>query len=290
MTRHVRDRHRSRPRGDQRQQPRAERARALPEEVRRQGVQVAKRSPSFLKIIALDSDDPRFDAVFISNYALLNVVDELRRIPGVGDVQIFGSKDYSIRIWLRPDALAKLGLTPGDVAAAIREQNAQFAAGRVGDEPMNSAVEFHATPSRRRAGSPARRVRPHRDPHHARRAASCGSQDVARVELGSRDYDFSSMRNGKPTVPIGVFLQPGRQCAGGRRATLDARMEELAKRFPAGLDVQRAVRHDRVRHASRSTRCSRRWSRRCCSCSPWCSCSCRTGARRSSRCWPCRCR
>ena len=85
----------------------------LPEEVRRQGVSVRKRSTSFLQIIALDSDDPRFDAVFISNFALLNVVDELRRVPGVGDAQIFGAKDYSIRVWLRPDRLAQLG-EPGE--------------------------------------------------------------------------------------------------------------------------------------------------------------------------------
>jgi multidrug efflux pump subunit AcrB len=97
--------------------------------------------------VALDSADPRFDAVFISNYALLNVVDELRRIPGVGDAQIFGAKDYSIRVWLRPDRLAELGLTPADVAGAIREQNAQFAAGRVGEEPTadDSGFTFSVT-------------------------------------------------------------------------------------------------------------------------------------------------
>ena len=206
----------------------------LPEEVRRQGVQVSKRSMSFLKIIALDSDDPRFDSVFVSNYALLNVVDELRRIPGVGDVQIFGSKDYSIRIWLRPDVLAKLGLTPGDVAEAIREQNAQFAAGRIGEEPMTGPVDFtYSVTTQGRLTSPEEfgrivlRTTP--DGGITRLA------DVARVELGSRAYDFAAKRNGKPTVGIGVFLQPGANALEAG-AALDKRMAELAKRFPAGLD------------------------------------------------------
>ncbi len=206
----------------------------LPEEVRRQGVQVTKRSTSFLKIIALDSEDPRFDAVFISNYALLNIVDELRRIPGVGDVQIFGSKDYSIRVWLRPDALAKLGLTPGDVAAAIREQNAQFAAGRVGEEPMKEAVDFTFTVT-----TQGRLTQPEEFGRIVIRSTPDGGitrlADVARIELGSRAYDFSSTRNGRPTVPIGVFLQPGANALQVGTA-LDARMAELAKRFPAGLD------------------------------------------------------
>jgi HAE1 family hydrophobic/amphiphilic exporter-1/multidrug efflux pump len=207
---------------------------ALPEEVRRQGVQVNKRSTSFLKIIALDSADPRFDAVFISNYALFNIVDDLRRIPGVGDVQIFGSKDYSIRVWLRPDVLAKLGLTPGDVATAIREQNAQFAAGRVGEEPMRGAVDFTYTVT-----TQGRLATPEEFGRIIVRATPGGGitrlADVARIELGSRAYDFSSTRNGRPTVPIGVFLQPGANAL-EVGAALDARMAEVAKRFPAGLE------------------------------------------------------
>ncbi len=189
----------------------------LPEEVRRQGVQVRKRSMSFLKIIALDSDDPRFDSVFVSNYALLNVVDELRRIPGVGDVQIFGSKDYSIRVWLRPDRLAAARASRRATSRhAIREQNAQFAAGRVGEEPMREAVDFTFTVTTQgRLTSP-----------RSSAASSCARRpeggitrlaDVARVELGSRAYDFSSTRNGKPTVPIGVFLQPGANALAGRQ-------------------------------------------------------------------------
>jgi hydrophobe/amphiphile efflux-1 (HAE1) family protein len=207
---------------------------ALPEEVRRQGVTVRKSQQSFLKIIALDSDDPRYDALFISNFALLNVVDELRRVPGVGDVQIFGSKDWSIRIWLRPDVLAKLGLTPADVAAAVREQNAQFAAGRIGQEPMDGPVDFtFAVTTQGRL----------QDPEAFGRIVVSTSEsggivrleDVARVELGSREYDFSATRNGKPSVPIGIFLQPNANALEVGDA-VDARMAELATRFPTGLE------------------------------------------------------
>ncbi len=102
----------------------------LPAEVQRQGVVVQKRSTSILQVLTMSSPNGRYDTIFIGNYALINVIDELRRTPGVGDASLFGASDYSMRIWLRPDKLAQFNLTPGDVAAAIREQNAQFAAGR----------------------------------------------------------------------------------------------------------------------------------------------------------------
>src|SRR5688572_15662091 len=105
----------------------------LPEEVRRQGVTVERGSSSFLQVIAFYSPDGRFDDLYISNYVTLNVLDELKRLPGTTNVQIFGAKDYAMRIWLKPDRLAAFKLTPGDVALAINEQNAQFAPGKVGD-------------------------------------------------------------------------------------------------------------------------------------------------------------
>jgi HAE1 family hydrophobic/amphiphilic exporter-1/multidrug efflux pump len=206
----------------------------LPEEVRRQGVSVRKRSTSFLQIIALDSEDPRFDAVFISNYALLNVLDELRRVPGVGDAQIFGAKDYSIRIWLRPDRLAQLGLTPSDVAAAVREQNAQFAAGRVGEEPTRGDADFTFSVT-----TLGRLAEPEQFEGIVVRTTEAGGivrlKDVARVELGSREYSFSAARNGKPTVPIGIFLKPGANALEVGDA-VRARMLEMQESFPAGLD------------------------------------------------------
>jgi multidrug efflux pump len=117
----------------------------LPEEVKRQGVTVKKKSTSILVFAALTSTNPAHDPVFMSNYVDLNVLDEIKRIPGVGEAMIFGAKDYAMRIWLRPDRVAQLGLTPGDVVAAIREQNAQFAAGQIGAEPLKNPVDFTYT-------------------------------------------------------------------------------------------------------------------------------------------------
>src|SRR5687768_15997999 len=114
----------------------------LPEEVRRQGVTIRKQSSSILQVISIDSEDPRYDEIFFTNYALLNIVDELRRIPGVANAEIVGAKEYSIRIWLHPDKLAQLGLAPSDVVEAVREQNSQFAAGRIGQSPNQDAVDF----------------------------------------------------------------------------------------------------------------------------------------------------
>ena len=206
----------------------------LPEEVRRQGVTVRKRSNSFLQIVALDSTSPQHDDLFVSNYALLNVVDELRRIPGVGDAQIFGSKDYSMRIWLQPDRLAELGLTPGDVVAAVREQNTQVAAGRIGQEPMGADVDFtYTVTTLGRLQTPEQFgqivVATRGDTGIVRLA------DVARVELGSRDYDFSARRNGRPTIPLGIFLSPGANAIEVGDA-VKARMAELSVNFPPGLE------------------------------------------------------
>ena len=206
----------------------------LPEEVRRQGVTVRKRSNSFLQIVALDSTSPQHDDLFVSNYALLNVVDELRRIPGVGDAQIFGSKDYSMRIWLQPDRLAELGLTPGDVVAAVREQNTQVAAGRIGQEPMGADVDFtYTVTTLGRLQTPEQFgqivVATRGDTGIVRLA------DVARVELGSRDYDFSARRNGRPTIPLGIFLSPGANAIEVGDA-VKARMAELSVNCPPGLE------------------------------------------------------
>src|SRR6476661_4865964 len=114
----------------------------LPLEVRRQGVTVEKGSSSFLQVLAFYSPEGSRDDVFISNYVTLNVLDQLKRVPGTTNVQIFGAKDYAMRIWLRPDRLAQLRLTTGDIARAINEQNAQFAAGKVGQSPTGGPQEM----------------------------------------------------------------------------------------------------------------------------------------------------
>jgi multidrug efflux pump len=205
----------------------------LPEEVRRQGVQATKRSTSFLQVLTLSSPDRRYDTLFISNYALINVIDELRRTPGVGDAQLFGASDYSMRIWLRPDKVAQYRLTPSDIAAAIRDQNEQFAAGRFGEEPLPGHQAFtYSVTSQGRLADPREfeRIILRSDPN----GATLRIQDVARVELGSLNYGTVSTLNGAPTVPIGIFLQPGANALAVANA-VEQTMQRLSTRFPDGL-------------------------------------------------------
>jgi HAE1 family hydrophobic/amphiphilic exporter-1/multidrug efflux pump len=206
----------------------------LPEEVRRQGVTVQKALPSFLMILTFDSPDGRYDDLFVSNYATLNVIDELRRIPGVGNVQVFGARDYSIRIWLRPDKLTELGMTPSDVAAAVREQNAQSAAGRLGDEPIDERVDLTLSVT-----TQARLQDPEEFERIVLRAGTDGQvvrlRDVARVELGARDYGFGLSRQGRPVIGAALQLAPDANALQAA-ALVYAKMEELESGFPAGLD------------------------------------------------------
>jgi multidrug efflux pump len=205
----------------------------LPEEVRRQGVTVAKALPNIMEVVTLDSPDGRYDALFVSNYATANVIDELRRIPGVGNIQVFGARDYSIRVWLRPDRLAQYGLTPDNVAAAIREQNTQSAAGRLGDEPMPQRVDLTLSVSTQgRLSDPAQFEK------IVLKTAANGQivrlGDVARVELGARDYQFGLSRKGRPIVGAAISLTP-RANALQVATAVRKRMTELGARFPAGL-------------------------------------------------------
>lgn len=206
----------------------------LPEEVRRLGVNVDKRSSNILKVLALYSADNSRDTVFIANYGLINIVDELKRIPGVGDVQQFGSKDYSMRIWLDPNRLAQYNLTPSDISAAIRQQNSQFAAGQIGQEPVFNQQDFTYT-----IITPGRLSEVNEFENIVLRAQADGSmlrvKDVARVELGAEAYNFEATFNNKPTVPIGIFLQPDANALAVSEL-VDAKMVELAANFPQGLD------------------------------------------------------
>ncbi|MEO7793989.1 MAG: multidrug efflux RND transporter permease subunit, partial [Thermoanaerobaculia bacterium] len=205
----------------------------LPEEVRRNGVTVQKQSSNFLQIIAMTSPDGRFDPLYLSNYMTLNILEEIKRVPGVGQAILFGAKDYSMRIWLKPDRLALFGLTPSDVATSIREQNSQFAVGRVGQEPTPGPLELSFTVT-----APSRYTEPKQFESIVLRSGVSGQQvrlaDVARVELGARDYDTVSNVNGKPAIIMAVFLQPGANAlatADGVQAT----MEKVARRFPEGM-------------------------------------------------------
>ncbi|BCN92609.1 multidrug efflux RND transporter permease subunit [Thiomicrorhabdus immobilis] len=212
----------------------------LPQEVQRIGVQVNKKSSSILKVISLYSDDASLDTVFIANYGLINVLDELARIPGVGEARQFGSKDYSMRIWLDPNKLAQYKLTPNDVYQAIQSQNSQFAAGRFGQEPMANPQAFTYTVT-----TEGRLSSPEQFENIILRAANQGEtlrlKDVARVELGAQDYSFNATFDGKPTVPIGVFLKPGANAL-ETSDLIDNKLAELSESFPKGLSY--AVPYD----------------------------------------------
>lgn len=208
----------------------------LPQEVQRVGVQVNKRSPSILKVIALYSGDESRDTVFVANYGLINVVDELKRIPGVGEVRQFGSKDYSMRIWLDPNRMAKYGVTPNDVSVAIRDQNSQFAAGQIGQEPLYNEQDFTYTVITEGRLNTAEAFG-----NIVLRANQDGSmlkiKDIARVDLGSERYNFDATFNGKPTVPIGIFLQTDANALEVSKL-VDEKLAQLAERFPQGIDYE----------------------------------------------------
>src|SRR4051794_31791645 len=208
----------------------------LPSEVQRQGVVVQKRSSSILQVLTMSSPGNRYDTIFIGNYALVNVIDELRRTPGVGDASLFGATDYSMRIWLRPDKLAQYSLTPGDVAAAIREQNAQFAAGRFGEEPQRNPTAFTYSVT-----TQGRFADPREFENIIIRSDAFGGalrvKDIARVELGALNYSFSATFNGAPTVPIGVYLQPGANALEVAKSVKET-MDRLQGRFPEGMEYR----------------------------------------------------
>ena len=205
----------------------------LPEEVRRQGVKVEKKSSDILQVITLYSPDGSRDPIFISNYALINVIDELKRLKGVGDASQFGSKDYSMRIWLRPDKLAQYNLTPTDVVNAIREQNSQFAAGSFGQQPLKEPQDFTYTVT-----TQGRFTDPKEFESVILRTDATGAslllKDVARVELGAQGYSLVTTLNGQQNAAFGIYLQPGANALDTAEA-VQRTMERLSKRFPEGI-------------------------------------------------------
>ncbi|QLQ26126.1 MAG: multidrug efflux RND transporter permease subunit [Dechloromonas sp.] len=205
----------------------------LPEEVRRNGVIVQKRSNDILQVVALDSEKGRYNTLFLSNYASLNIVDELKRVKGVGDVTIFGAQDYSMRVWLKPDRMAQLGLTTSDVANAIRIQNAQNAAGKIGQEPAPGDQQLVYTVTAK-----GRLLTPEEFGNIVIRASGPGGvlrlKDIARIELGAYNYDQQVTLDGQPTIAMGVFLQTGANALEVAENVRD-KMDELQKKFPEGM-------------------------------------------------------
>ena len=220
----------------------------LPEEVRRNGVIVQKRSNDILQVIALDSESGKYNTLFLSNYASLNIVDELKRVPGVGDVTIFGAQDYSMRIWLKPDRMAQLGLTTADISNAIKAQNAQNAAGKIGQEPAPSDQQLVYTVTAK-----GRLLTPEEFGNIVIRASGPGGvlrlRDVARIELGAYSYDQSVTLDGKPTIAMGVFLQTGANALDVAKRVTE-KMDTLQKKFPEGMSY--VIPFDTTRFVSAS--------------------------------------
>ena len=208
----------------------------LPQDVQRIGVTTEKASPDFLLVAHLVSPDERYDMLYLSNYALLRVKDELARLPGVGSVQIFGAGEYSMRVWLDPNRLAALQLTASDVVRAIREQNIQVAAGVLGAPPAPSGATFQLT-----INAQGRLTTEEEFGHIVVRATKEGQitrlADVARLELGSSRYSLRSLLDNKPAVAIGVFQRPGTNALQAS-ADVHATMERLKRSFPPGVDYR----------------------------------------------------
>lgn len=206
----------------------------LPEEVRRLGVTVRKASSDSLGAITLSSKDGSMDATEIYNYALLNVLDDIKRIPGVGDATAIGNKNYSMRIWLNPDLLNKYQITAAEVIAAINEQNAQYATGKIGEEPVELKSPYvYSINVQGRLKTPQEFenviLRVNDDKSFLR------VKDIATVEIGSQQYVSQGRIDGNDAVPIMVNLQSGANALEVAEA-LKARMNELAQSFPQGLE------------------------------------------------------
>ncbi|MCI7047414.1 efflux RND transporter permease subunit, partial [Helicobacter sp.] len=213
---------------------------SLPQEVQRQGVTVDKRSSTILAVYSLFSDSPAHDTTFIANYAAINILEELKRVPGVGDATLFSRQEYSMRIWLSPDKLTKYNLTPAEVIALVQEQNSQFAAGFFGQEPVRKDLDFTYTVT-----TQGRFTTPEEFGNILVRTNPDGSslllKDLARIELGAEDYSVNAFYNGRPAVAFGLFLQPGANALSVAEGVAK-KIKELSQSFPEGL--QYAIPYD----------------------------------------------
>jgi hydrophobe/amphiphile efflux-1 (HAE1) family protein len=208
----------------------------LPEEVQRLGVVTQKTSPDFLMVVNLQSPDGTFDRNYISNYALTQVRDQLARLNGVGDVQLFGSRDYAMRVWIDPGRAAALNLTSGEIVSALRAQNVQVAAGAIGAPPYATGQAFQVG-----VDAQGRFTNPQEFADIVIRTDPDGRQvrvsDVARVELGAGDYNTNAYLSGKPSVIVAVLQRPGSNALKAAAAVTDT-MNHLALRFPKGLEFK----------------------------------------------------
>ncbi len=208
----------------------------LPDEVKRQGVTTKKKSPAILLCVNLISPDQRYDQLYLSNYATIQVKDALARLSGIGDVSFLGARDYSMRVWLDPEKLASQNLTASDVTRALREQNVQVAAGRLGQPPVPEGQSFQLAVT-----TLGRLLEPEQFADIIVKTGEKGQvtriRDVGRTELGAKNYDVNSYLDGKPSVTLAVFQLPGSNALATAEA-VRAKMEELKTRFPEGLEYR----------------------------------------------------
>jgi len=208
----------------------------LPEDVRRLGVTTIKASPDLLMVIHLVSPEQKFDQLYIGNYGLIQVRDALARVDGVGSVNMLGVREYSMRIWLDPDRMSYLSLTPGDVAAALRAQNVQVASGVIGQPPLDQATDFQLI-----VNTLGRLLEPEQFANLIVRTGEDGRiirvKDVARVELGGREFTINSYLDGQSAVPLAITQQPGSNALKTAEGVEKA-IAEVAKTFPQGLEYR----------------------------------------------------
>jgi multidrug efflux pump len=205
----------------------------IPNEVIRRGISIKKLSPDLVAVATLEAHDPRYDTLFLSNYAVLRILDEVKRLPGIGDAQVFGGQNYSMRLILNPARMAQLGITPTDIAAVVREQNRDFPAGRVGREPALTGTQLTMP-----VFTLGRLTEVKDFEEIIVRALPDGSmirlKDVARVQLGAESYDLAGRFKGKPTTFILTFLAPGANALATVQRFRE-KMDELQQSFPPGV-------------------------------------------------------
>jgi hydrophobe/amphiphile efflux-1 (HAE1) family protein len=209
----------------------------IPSVVSQQGVTVEKKSSSLMMVLSVFSPDARYDATYIDNYANLYVLEELKRVPGANRASVFGLPDIAMRVWLRPDRMAQMGISVQEVASAIQSQNQTFGIGQIGAEPTPSGTQqtFVVT-------AQGLLTKPEEFENIIVRTSKEGTaivrvRDIGRVELAKRDYSIASRMNGKTATTIGIYQQPGANAVDTAKA-VRVRMEELKKQFPTGLDYK----------------------------------------------------
>ena len=259
----------------------------LPEVVRQTGVITRKRSPDILMTVSLNSPDRRYDQLYLSNYALMRVRDELSRLPGISEVLVFGQRDYSMRIWLDPDKLASRDLEVTDVVNAIREQNMHVALGQIGQPPaVDGQMKQMPLSVRGRLTMPEEFenivIKFTRDRRSVAAFATWGA-----FELGARSEDISNRFDGKPTVGLAVFQLPDANALDTADRVKEKMAELYGTIFPTASSTRSATTRPPT-FANRSARSSRPCATRCFWWRSWCWSSCRDGAPRSFRWSPCR--